>query len=156
MSYILLNEQVKNILSVDDGLLSSACNVTALLWHALEDINWLGFYYVDETSNCLRLGPFQGQVACTQIAYGKGVCGTAWETGEIQRVEDVHAFPGHIACDQASNSEIVLPLKRNGQVFAVLDIDSPSYGRFRPADEEGLKRIQSTIEDFLQELMAPL
>lgn len=150
ITYDELNKEVKALLSPEDGLLSSACNVVALLWEHLPDCNWLGFYYVD--GDILRVGPFQGKIACTKIQYAKGVCGTTWAKNEIQLVEDVHAFPGHIACDSASNSEIVLPINKNNQVFAVLDIDSPSIGRFTEEDREGLALIVSSLEEFLSML----
>ena len=120
-------------------------NVSALLYEALEDINWAGFYLLREGE--LQLGPFQGKTACTRIPIGKGVCGTAVKEERIQRVEDVHAFPGHIACDCASASEIVLPIRENGKIIGVLDIDSPVKGRFTEEDEQGLRRIVEVIEE---------
>ncbi|MBQ1516252.1 MAG: GAF domain-containing protein, partial [Lachnospiraceae bacterium] len=111
---------------------------------ALEDINWAGFYLV--RGERLVLGPFQGKVACVHIRRGAGVCGTAWERDETQLVPDVHAFPGHIACDSASNSEIVVPIHRDGEVCGVLDIDSPSFGRFSEADREGLEEFVRVLE----------
>ena len=120
-------------------------NVSALLYEALEDVNWAGFYLLREGE--LQLGPFQGKAACTRIPIGKGVCGTAVLEQRIQRVEDVHAFPGHIACDCASASEIVLPIRENGKIIGVLDIDSPVKGRFTEEDEQGLRRIVEVIEE---------
>jgi len=125
-------------------LLANLANASALLNDALTDINWVGFYLME--GGQLVLGPFQGKVACVEIAVGKGVCGTAVARDEIILVEDVHAFPGHIACDSASNSEIVVPLHAGGQVVAVLDIDSPTLGRFTGEDRQGLARIGLVLE----------
>ena len=118
-------------------------NAAALLWQELEDINWAGFYQLQDGR--LVLGPFQGKPACILIPVGKGVCGTAVAENRVQRVEDVHRFPGHIACDSASNSEIVLPLSCRGEIWGVLDIDSPKLRRFTPEDEEGLSLIVEEI-----------
>ena len=118
-------------------------NAAALLWQELEEINWAGFYQLRD--GCLVLGPFQGKPACILIPVGKGVCGTAVAENRVQRVEDVHRFPGHIACDSASNSEIVLPLSGRGEIWGVLDIDSPKKGRFTLEDEEGLSLIAEEI-----------
>ena len=118
-------------------------NAAALLWQELEDINWAGFYQLQDGR--LVLGPFQGKPACILIPVGKGVCGTAVAENRVQRVEDVHRFPGHIACDSASNSEIVLPLSCRGEIWGVLDIDSPKKGRFTLEDEEGLSLIAEEI-----------
>ena len=118
-------------------------NAAALLWQELEEINWAGFYQLQDGR--LVLGPFQGKPACILIPVGKGVCGTAVAENRVQRVEDVHRFPGHIACDSASNSEIVLPLSCRGEIWGVLDIDSPKLGRFTPEDEAGLALIAEEI-----------
>ena len=120
-------------------------NVTALLNENMADINWVGFYFLKDGR--LVLGPFQGKVACVEIAVGKGVCGTAVEEDAIQLVENVHEFKGHIACDSASNSEIVLPIHHNGEVVAVLDIDSPSYSRFTLEDKEILSAVVKVLEE---------
>lgn len=119
-------------------------NLSALLYESLENVNWTGFYLLREGE--LQLGPFQGKMACTRIPIGKGVCGTAVKEERIQRVEDVHAFPGHIACDCASESEIVLPIRKDGEIIGVLDIDSPVKGRFSKEDEIGLQRLVAVIE----------
>lgn len=119
-------------------------NVSALLFYAMEDINWAGFYLVKD--DALILGPFQGKVACVRIEKGKGVCGTAWEKDEVQLVPDVHAFPGHIACDSASRSEIVVPIHLGDAFFGVLDIDSPIEDRFSDEDKEGLVRLVGSME----------
>ena len=118
-------------------------NISALIYDSFDDLNWAGFYLMRDGR--LHLGPFQGKVACTVIPVGKGVCGTAVERGEVIRVDDVHAFPGHIACDSASESEIVLPIRRNGEIIGVLDIDSPIRGRFSEEDEKALVRITEII-----------
>ena len=137
--YALLNSQADALLRDEPDALASASNFVALLYNALDDINWLGIYVLrgDE----LVLGPFQGQPACVHIAIGKGVCGTAAETLETQRVLDVHEFPGHIVCDAASRSEIVVPLIVDGRLVGVLDIDSPSIDRFSPDDQTGIERL---------------
>ena len=123
---------------------ANLANISALLWQNLPQINWAGFYLREGDS--LILGPFQGKPACIRIPLGKGVCGTAAEENRTVRVEDVHCFPGHIACDADSNSEIVIPLRREGQVWAVLDIDSPLTGRFSPEDQAGLEALAGLLE----------
>ena len=119
-------------------------NISALIYDSFDDLNWAGFYLMRDGR--LHLGPFQGKVACTVIPVGKGVCGTAVERGEVIRVDDVHAFPGHIACDSASESEIVIPIRRNGEITGVLDIDSPIKGRFSEEDEKALIRIAEILD----------
>ena len=119
-------------------------NAAAAIWEAMEDINWAGFYKMVE--GALVLYPFQGKSACIRIPVGKGVCGTAVEQDTIQLVEDVHQFPGHIACDSASNSEIVLPIHKDGKVWGVLDIDSPYFSRFTEEDREGLGKVVAALE----------
>ena len=114
---------------------ANMANAAALIWESLPDINWAGFYR--NVGGELVLGPFQGRPACIRIAFGSGVCGVAAATREVQRVDDVNAFPGHIACDSASASEIVVPIERDGELIAVLDIDSPNRARFTREDEEG-------------------
>jgi len=121
-----------------DGIANMA-NAAALIWESLPDVNWLGFYR--NVGGELVLGPFQGRPACIRIPFGQGVCGAAAETRQVQRVEDVHAFAGHIACDSASESEIVVPLIRNGELLGVLDIDSPKKARFDAEDEAGVVRL---------------
>ena len=128
-------------------------NAAALLMDAVADLNWAGFYLSD--GKTLYLGPFQGKPACTVIAYGKGVCGTAAAENKTQRVENVHLFAGHIACDSASRSEIVVPLYRDGEVMAVMDIDSPQKGRFDKEDREGLERIAGILERAVKNAAAP-
>jgi GAF domain-containing protein len=126
-------------------------NLSALLFNSLPDLNWAGFYIM--RAGELVLGPFQGQVACVRIPVGKGVCGTAVATGDIQLVENVHQFDGHIACDSASNAEIVLPIRFNGEVIAVLDIDSPTIARFDTIDQHYLSQL---VAQFEQRLTGPL
>ena len=126
---------------------ANLANASALLWQEMDGINWVGFYKM--TDGALVLGPFQGKPACIRIPVGQGVCGTAVAEDEIQLVYDVHQFPGHIACDSASNSEIVLPIHVNGGIWGVLDIDSPNVGRFTEADREGLVKIVSVLESIL-------
>ena len=126
---------------------ANLANASALLWQELADINWAGFYKMED--GALVLGPFQGKPACIRIPVGRGVCGTAVAQDRTQLVWDVHQFPGHIACDCASNSEIVVPLHKNGAVWGVLDIDSPSIGRFTEADKEGLEAFAAALERIL-------
>ena len=142
--YRLMNEQLKCLIEDVDYNITNYANASALLFQSLENINWAGFYFMRD--GALVLGPFQGKTACVRIAEGNGVCGTALQTDSVQRVEDVHAFPGHIACDAASRSEIVLPLHKNGEVIGVLDIDSPEVGRFSAEDEEGLREVVRILE----------
>lgn len=134
-----LLRQAEALLEGCDDAVANAANLAALLYLSLPDVNWAGFYFLKGGS--LLVGPFQGRPACVEIPFGKGVCGTAAASREIQRVPDVHAFEGHIACDAASRSEIVLPLVRNGELLGVLDIDSPLPNRFGPEDERLLSRI---------------
>ena len=128
---------------------ANLANVSALLWQEMPDINWVGFYKM--MGGKLVLGPFQGKPACIEIPVGKGVCGTAVAEDAIQLVYDVHQFPGHIACDSASNSEIVLPIHVKDEIWGVLDIDSPYVGRFTEADREGLEKVVQVLERSLVE-----
>ena len=183
--YGLLAKQIVSLAEVDAHWLPVLSNASALLWDALDDINWAGFYLVDPATvsgaelvaamgaepgagseldatpgaepdvassahePCtpeLRLGPFQGKVACVRIPFGRGVCGTAAATKTSQLVEDVHQFPGHIACDSASNSEVVVPIFKDNQVVGVLDIDSPSVARFTQEDLAGLEQVVKALE----------
>ena len=127
---------------------ANLANASALLWQNLEDINWAGFYQYRD--GILVLGPFQGKPACVKIPMGKGVCGTAAQRDAMQLVDNVHEFPGHIACDGASNSEIVVPLHVKGALWGVLDIDSPLFSRFTPEDAAGLARFAQTLEEILE------
>lgn len=177
--YGLLAKQIVSLAEVDAHWLPVLSNAAALLWDALDDINWAGFYLLDHATVTsvepdaapsadsgadsgvkpdadpsdhelrapeLRLGPFQGKVACVRIPFGRGVCGTAAATKTSQLIEDVHQFPGHIACDSASNSEVVVPIFKDGQVVGVLDIDSPSVARFTQEDLAGLEQVVKALE----------
>ena len=185
--YGLLAKQIVSLAEVDAHWLPVLSNAAALLWDALDDVNWVGFYLVDPVTVTgvepsagsgvelgagsglepgvgsgvepdaapsdhelrtpeLRLGPFQGKVACVRIPFGRGVCGTAAETKTSQLVEDVHRFPGHIACDSASNSEVVVPIVKDNKVVGVLDIDSPSVARFTQEDLTGLEQVVKALE----------
>lgn len=137
--YDLLEAQTVALLQGERDFIANAAQFAALLFHELEGLNWAGFYFVKDGE--LVLGPFQGKVACVRIAFGRGVCGAAAQSRETQRVEDVHAFPGHIACDSASNSELVVPLVKDGQLVGVLDLDSPHTGRFTEEDQRGIERL---------------
>ncbi|MDO6611817.1 GAF domain-containing protein [Shewanella sp. 1_MG-2023] len=145
--YDTLNRQVLALMEGEDDLIAGMANFSALLNDNLDDINWVGFYI--KRNDQLVLGPFQGKVACTRIVIGKGVCGTAAALDETQLVEDVHQFEGHIACDAASNSEIVVPVHDGKNVIAVLDIDSPSLNRFDKDDQKGLEILVKSFESCL-------
>ena len=142
--YQTLNTALAGLIDGVPHKIANLANASALLWQMLEDINWVGFYLMEEGK--LVLGPFQGKPACIEIPIGKGVCGTAAEEKKTQLVKDVHTFPGHIACDCASNSEIVVPVFSGEEVKAVLDIDSPLFGRFTEADKEGLEAFVRILE----------
>lgn len=137
--YKLLIQQVEGLLSTETDLIANTANLSSLLYHSLDQVNWTGFYLLQKDE--LVLGPFQGQVACTRIPLGQGVCGTAFSQSKTLRVTDVNAFKGHIACDSASASEIVIPLIVNGKTIGVLDIDSPVLDRFDTDDQTGLESI---------------
>lgn len=137
--YPLLSAQLQALLSGERDFIANAAQFSAFLYHQIEDLNWAGFYLNRDEQ--LVLGPFQGQVACVRIPFGKGVCGAAAASRQTQRVEDVHVFPGHIACDSASNSELVIPLVKAGRLIGVLDLDSPKLARFSEADQAGLERL---------------
>ena len=140
----------QRLVALTDGVpyeTANLANASALLWQHMADINWVGFYKM--VDGLLVLGPFQGKPACVKIAVGKGVCGTAVAEDKTQLVYDVHDFPGHIACDSASNSEIVIPLHVGGEIWGVLDIDSPFVGRFTEEDREGLEAVAAVLERVL-------
>ncbi|MCD2256473.1 GAF domain-containing protein [Agrilactobacillus fermenti] len=145
----LLPEQIDALLTDETNSITNLANASALLMQSLKDINWVGFYLFNHKTNTLDLGPFQGKVACMHIKNGTGVCGTAFQQQSVTRVANVHDFPGHIACDSASNSELVIPLIKAGQGYGVLDIDSPEFDRFT-ADDEAL------LITFVHKLMAHL
>lgn len=143
--YKTMISQAEGMLEAEPWYVAAFSNLSALIKETLPELNWAGFYFADESG--LTVGPFQGKPACIHIAPGKGVCGTAVARKETVVVPDVHAFPGHIACDSASASEIVIPLCRDGKVAAVLDIDSPVKDRFSPADRDGLEALARIIEE---------
>lgn len=145
--YSEINAMLASIIEGIPYTMTNLANASALLNEMLRDINWVGFYTIKDGK--LVLGPFQGKVACTIIPVGKGVCGTAVAEDRTQLVPDVHKFPGHIACDSASNSEIVIPMHRKGAVFGVLDIDSPKFGRFTEKDKAGLEEFVRILEKSL-------
>ncbi|MFO7764584.1 MAG: GAF domain-containing protein [Wenzhouxiangellaceae bacterium] len=138
-SWEALAQQARGLLSGEHHRIANAANLAALIFNSVRDLNWAGFYFVEGDE--LVVGPFQGQPACVRIAPGKGVCGTAMASAETQRVDDVDAFAGHIACDPHSRSEVVVPLIENGRVVGVLDIDSPTPGRFSAADARGFEQL---------------
>lgn len=146
--YTDLNRDMRALLSGETSFLAVMGNCSALLYERLDGVNWAGFYLLTEEKT-LVLGPFQGKIACVRIPVGRGVCGTAVAQNTVQRIDDVHAFPGHIACDAASNAEIVLPLVVNGSVIGVLDIDSVEYNRFDSEDEAGLKALTDGLCEVL-------
>ncbi|TXH86013.1 MAG: GAF domain-containing protein [Pseudomonas sp.] len=137
--YGLLAAQLEALLAGERDFIANAAQFAAFLFHELEGLNWAGFYLNKDQE--LVLGPFQGRVACVRIAFGRGVCGAAASSLETQRVDDVHAFPGHIACDSASRSELVVPLLKNGRLLGVLDLDSPRLARFSRADQSGIEQL---------------
>jgi len=144
--YALLARQLESILEDERDLTANASQFSAFIYDTVEDLNWAGFYLARPSKKAggeqeLLVGPFQGKVACARIAFGKGVCGTSAAERRTVFVPDVHTFPGHIACDSASNSEIVMPVIKNGTLYGVFDIDSPSLDRFSEADREGLENL---------------
>ncbi|HFL7943430.1 TPA: GAF domain-containing protein [Pseudomonas putida] len=141
--YNLLAAQVQALFADERDFIANAAQFSAFLYNQVDDLNWAGFYL--NRNEELVLGPFQGQVACVRIPFSRGVCGAAAATRQTQRVEDVHAFPGHIACDSASNSELVIPLVKEGRLIGVLDLDSPKVGRFSEADQVGLERLAAVF-----------
>jgi GAF domain-containing protein len=145
--YNLLAEQIKSLAEDEPNFVPVLSNASALLYDAMPDLNWAGFYLMNNGS--LLLGPFQGKVACIRIALGKGVCGTAAGNDETLVVPNVHEFPGHIACDCASNSEIVVPIHKAGKVVGVLDIDSPKLNRFSREDKLGLEKFVQALESVI-------
>ncbi len=143
--YDMLSKQLDALLMGEDNQVANLSNASALLKQFLDRINWVGFYLTDTEHNQLVLVPFQGLPACVRIPFGRGVCGTSAAEQTTQRIEDVHQFPGHIACDAASNSEIVIPLVKDGQTIGVLDIDSPEFNRFDEVDQAGLEAFCTTL-----------
>ena len=143
-NYKSVADQIMSLAEEERDFVPLLSNASALLWQSIDRINWAGFYLMDKGS--LLLGPFQGKVACIRIKPGRGVCGTAAAEGKALRVDNVHEFPGHIACDYASNSEIVIPIRSGRKIVGVLDIDSPEFSRFSEEDEKGLAEVVKAIE----------
>jgi GAF domain-containing protein len=149
--YAELARNLESLLTGEPDLVSCAANTTSLLFYGLPDLNWVGFYLLEAASGDLLVGPFQGRPACVRIPLGKGVCGTAAAERRTVLVRDVHAFPGHIACDSASNSELVVPVIDRGRLIGVLDLDSPRLGRFSDADARG---VESLVDVFVRAVRA--
>lgn len=145
--YQELYTQVEALISDESDVIANMANVSALLFEQLAEVNWVGFYRL--VDNQLVLGPFQGKVACIRIPLGRGVCGTAASDNQTQRIDDVHAFDGHIACDATSNAELVIPVTLNNKVIAVLDIDSTQFNRFDSEDQAGLEKIINLFENIM-------
>ncbi|ALC84201.1 MULTISPECIES: GAF domain-containing protein [Bacillus] len=145
--YNMVIKQLEALLEGEPDLIANLANASALLYQFLGDVNWAGFYLAKDGE--LVLGPFQGLPACVRIPFTKGVCGSAYSNNRIERIDDVHAFPGHIACDAASQSEIVLPILKNGEIIGVLDIDSPIKSRFTETDEHYLQAFVQKLEAFI-------
>lgn len=143
--YSLLGKQLTALAEDEPDFVPVLANAAALLWDSMDRLNWAGFYLMDQGS--LLLGPFQGKVACVRIPVGKGVCGTAVQENRSLRVPDVHAFPGHIACDSASNSELVIPIRSGGRIVGVLDLDSPEFDRFTRSDQAGLEGFAGVLAE---------
>ncbi|MCW8330918.1 GAF domain-containing protein [Photobacterium sp. SDRW27] len=143
-TYKRLTKQAIALIEGEPDLIANISNISALLNMELEDINWVGFYFLKDDQ--LVLGPFQGKPACVRIPVGRGVCGTAISENKVQRVDNVHQFEGHIACDAASNSEIVIPFTVKGKLYGVLDIDSPNLSRFNQTDEDGLVSLVEELQ----------
>ena len=147
--YAELARGLESLLAGEPDLISCAANTASLIYYGLPELNWVGFYLLDAASGDLLVGPFQGRPACARIPLGRGVCGTAAAERRTVLVADVHAFPGHIACDSASNSEIVIPLLRGNDLLGVLDLDSPKHARFNSADARGLETLARIFLDSL-------
>jgi len=145
--YSVLNKELSALISGVPHKIANLANAASLLYNSLDDLNWAGFYLMEK--GILVLGPFMGKPACIEIPVGRGVCGTAVAENRTQLVYDVHQFPCHIACDSASNSEIVVPLRKGGEIIGVLDVDSPSIGRFDENDKAGLEEFAKIIEEVL-------
>lgn len=148
MNFYDLEKQLIALVEGEKNLIANLANVSALIFHSMSDLNWCGFYLWDEEDGELVLGPFQGKPACIRIRPDRGVCGAAYTRGEAVLVEDVHAFPGHIACDSASESELVVPLKKDGKIIGVLDIDSPKLSRFSEEHRIGFTHLMEALSRF--------
>lgn len=146
-NYKIMIAQLLSLTEGEDDIISNLSNASALIFNTMKELNWAGFYLMK--NGRLQLGPFQGKPACLRIEVGRGVCGTAVAEKKTQLVMDVHQFPGHIACDSDSNSEIVVPLFKNGEVVGVLDIDSPILSRFNAEDKDGLEAFSRELEKLL-------
>ena len=147
---MVYQELIAQVKALTEGIpypIANLANTAAAIWQAVDRLNWAGFYLMQD--GALVLGPFQGKTACIRIPVGKGVCGTAVRENRTVRVEDVHQFPGHIACDCASNSEIVVPIYKNGEIYGVLDLDSPYFARFTEEDQAGLEALMRVLEEAL-------
>lgn len=155
VDFALLASQIQSLAQPDPHWLPTLSNATALLWDALPQVNWVGFYLMAQSGD-LVLGPFQGKLACVRLRLGHGVCGTAAQLDQPQLVPNVHEFAGHIACDAATNSELVIPLHHQGRVIGVLDLDSPQPGRFRDSDLDGLRQVVRPIQDSADFVGLPL
>ena len=142
-----LASALQGLVTGEPDAIANMANAAALIWETLPDLNWAGFYR--NVGGELVLGPFQGRPACIRIKFGEGVCGVAAETRQVQRIDDVHAFPGHIACDSASNSELVVPIIRDGELIGVLDLDSPKHARFTEEDEVGVVKFAGILAKVL-------
>jgi L-methionine (R)-S-oxide reductase len=147
--YELLARQIQSVCKDEPNVIANLANISAMLYEFLSHVNWVGFYLYDSQQKNLVLGPFQGKAACIRIPLGKGVCGTAYSRKETQNIADVESFPGHIACDSATKSEIVIPLIIQGNVLGVLDIDSPDPDRFDAIDQEGLEACAESCMEIL-------
>lgn len=146
MDYKMMNAELKALVEGVGHPIANLANASALINEHMDRLNWAGFYLME--NGILVLGPFQGKTACIEIKVGRGVCGTAVAEDKTQLVKDVHEFKGHIACDEASNSEIVVPIHKNGEIYGVLDIDSPKVGRFTDEDKEGLEEFVRILEEY--------
>jgi GAF domain-containing protein len=149
MNFDSLERELISLVEDEKNLIANLANISASIYHTYPNLNWCGFYLWDEVDQELVLGPFQGRPACIRIKSGKGVCGTSFERRETIRVEDVHAFPGHIACDSASESELVVPLIHDGKVMGVLDLDAPVKTRFSEEDARAFSRIMQRLVPYL-------
>jgi L-methionine (R)-S-oxide reductase len=146
---MLKDKELFALIEGEKNLIANLANISSWIYHALPNLNWCGFYLWNEEDQELVLGPFQGKPACIRIKADRGVCGAAFSTGKSLRVNDVHAYPGHIACDSASESELVIPLKHQGKIFGVLDLDSPKLNRFSAEDESELTKLMNQISPLI-------
>ena len=143
--YPLLRQELKGLVDGEKNLIANLANISSWIYHSMPELNWCGFYLWSEKDQEMILGPFQGKPACLRIKSGRGVCGTSYQEKRTLNVQDVHEFPGHIACDSASRSELVIPLMKNGVIYGVLDLDSPNLARFSLTDEKKLTEIMNEL-----------